>query len=105
MPKQPAKKRCCTPSRSTCWAARKRTSAWAVVSRTVAAEGRAVAPPSTMSLWRIATRETLGAEHLVERVDVRLLVARRPFQDHRERRLRMVVEELVRSLFVAGVHE
>src|SRR5215203_6945920 len=35
MPKQPVKKRCSTPFRSTYWFARNRTSAWAIVSRTV----------------------------------------------------------------------
>src|SRR5215203_993303 len=35
IPKHPAKKRCSAPSRSTYWFARKRTSAWAIVSRTV----------------------------------------------------------------------
>ena len=38
MPKQPANSRCSTPSRSLRWAARKRTSAWATVSRTVVIE-------------------------------------------------------------------
>src|SRR5919198_6631374 len=105
MPKQPAKKRCLTPSRSTCCAARKRTSACAVVSRRVrprGGSGASSAPPSTVSLWRIAT---LRAEHLVEGVDVRLRVRRRSFQDHLQRTLGMVVEEAVGPLLVAGVHE
>src|SRR4028119_341070 len=44
MPKQPAKKDVSAPSRSTYWFARKRTSAWAIVNRTV------IWPPP-LSLW------------------------------------------------------
>src|SRR6266568_4659117 len=103
MPKQPAKNRCSTPSRSTRCAARNRTSAWAVVSRNVRARGGCEpesAPPSVVSLSRIVT---LRAEHLVERVDVRLFVARRSLERHRQRLLGMVVEEAVGPLLVARV--
>src|SRR5215831_19374279 len=54
MPKQPPKKRCSTPSRSTNCAARKRRRAWPVVRRTVAEpwltpRARAVSSPSAIS--------------------------------------------------------
>src|SRR5205807_8982817 len=47
----------------------------------------------------------LRAKHLVERVDVGLRVPGWPFERHRQRTLRMVVEETVRLFFVPGVHE
>src|ERR671936_309587 len=95
--------RCSTPSRSTLCAARKRISACAVVIRSVRGEGEAwSASPSAVSRSRVAT---LRAEHLVEGVDVRLFVAGGTLQHHRQRRLRLVVEELVGSLLVARVHE
>src|SRR5438477_5068201 len=105
IPKQPAKKRCRTPSRSTCCAARKRTSACAVVRRRVrplGEGGASSAPPRIVSLSRMAT---LRAEHLVEGVDVSLLVTGWALQHHRKRRLRLVVEERVGALLVARIHE
>src|ERR1700694_306470 len=51
------------------------------------------------------SRGKLGSEHLVEGVDVSLIVARRSLQRHLQRSLRLVVVEEVGAFLVALVHE
>src|SRR5579859_6587269 len=102
MPKQPPKKRCSTPSRSTRWAARKRISAWAVVRRSVRGGGASRASGSSPAVLASAT---LCAERLVEGVDVRLRVRGRALEHHPERALRVRVAELVGTFLVPAVDE
>src|SRR5262249_44424325 len=62
-------------------------------------------PVMTAARTPLKALDGLCADRLVERVDVGLCVRRRALEHHSERPLRLVVEEAVRPLLVARVHE